>query len=71
MLFNIADYSSLAIKKKIAGGDFEEQHIIEEAKNLLVERNNFTEPQAHRFIQKKSMDTGKKMIEIALIILNY
>lgn len=70
MLLNIADYSSLTIKKKIASGTLDEKRIIEDAKSLLMERNNFTEPQAYRFIQKKSMDTSKKMVEIAMIILN-
>lgn len=70
MLLSIADYSSLSIKKKIASNTIDEKKIIENAKNLLMQRNNFTEPQAHRFIQKKSMDTSKKMIETAMIILN-
>ncbi len=70
MLLSISDYSSLSIKKKIASGTLDEKQMIETAKNLLIERNHFTEAQAHRFIQKKSMDTGKKMIETALIILN-
>ncbi|MGX8701415.1 ANTAR domain-containing response regulator [Caproiciproducens sp.] len=70
MLLNISDYSSLTIQKKIAGGSFDEKQVIEQAKNILMERNHFTEPQAHRFIQKKSMDSGKKMIETAMIILN-
>jgi response regulator NasT len=30
---------------------------VEEAKAILIARNNMTEPQAHRFIQKRSMDT--------------
>ena len=34
-----------------------------------MERNYFTEAQAHRFLQKKSMDTGKRLIEIAAIVL--
>lgn len=47
----------------------EDKEIVEKAKAVLMERNNFTEMQAHRFIQKKSMDTGKKMVETARIIL--
>lgn len=70
MLLNIADFTSLSVKKTIASGNLDEKKTIESAKNLLISRNHFTESQAHRFIQKKSMDTGKKMIETALIILN-
>jgi len=71
MLLSIADYSSLTIKKKIASNTIDEKEVIDKAKNLLIHRNNFTEPQAHRFIQKKSMDNSKKMIETAMIILNF
>lgn len=70
MLLNVSDYTPLSIKKKIENGNFDEKQIILKAKNLLISRNNLTEPQAHRFIQKKSMDTGKKMVETAMIILN-
>ena len=47
----------------------EQQALIQEAKELLMVRNHFTEAQAHRYIQKKSMDTGKKMEETARLIL--
>ena len=60
MFLNLADPTPPAIKKKI----------LMQAKNLLMGRNNLTEPQAHRLIQKKSMDTGRKMAETAMIILN-
>ncbi|MVB11950.1 ANTAR domain protein [Caprobacter fermentans] len=70
MFLNLSDYTSLNIKKKLAAGNLDEKQLIKNAKDLLIERNNFTEPQAHRFMQKKSMDTGKKMVETALIILN-
>lgn len=47
----------------------EEKQIIWQAKYLLMERQNMTEEQAHRFIQKRSMDTGAKMVQTARIIL--
>ena len=70
MFLNISDYTSLSVRKKLAAGTFDEKQLVADAKGLLMERNNFTEAQAHRFIQKKSMDTGKKMVETAMIILN-
>lgn len=70
MLLNISDYTPLSIRKKMAGGNLEEKQIIQKAKDLLMGRNNLTEAQAHRFIQKKSMDNGKKMVETSLIILD-
>lgn len=47
----------------------EEQECIEKAKKLLMERNNMTEPEAFRYIQKSSMDSGTNMLEVAQMIL--
>lgn len=48
----------------------EEQQIITEAKKILIERNNFTEEEAHRYIQKSSMDSGTNLVETAQMILS-
>ncbi len=48
----------------------EEQKLLEEAKAILMERNNMTEMEAHRYIQKISMDSGTNMVETAGMILN-
>ena len=46
-----------------------EQRILDEAKSLLMERNGMTEPEAFRYIQKTSMDTGRSMVESAQMVL--
>ena len=46
-----------------------EQKIIDEAKKLLMNRNAMTEPEAFRYIQKCSMDTGRNMVDSAQMIL--
>lgn len=48
----------------------EEQKIIQDAKAYLMENHMMTEEQAHRFIQKRSMDMGTKFIDTARAILN-
>lgn len=48
----------------------EEQNVVAEAKRLLMERNGMTEEQAHRFIQKQSMDSGARMVQTARMILD-
>lgn len=48
----------------------EEQAIIHQAKCLLMDRNGMTEEQAHRFLQKKSMDHGAKLIQTAQLVLD-
>lgn len=48
----------------------EEKEVIKEAKDLLMERNHMTEEEAHRYIQKNSMDSGTNMVETAQMILS-
>ena len=48
----------------------EDKKILWEAKRLLMERNNMTEEEAHRYIQKCSMDSGTNLIETAQMILS-
>lgn len=48
----------------------EERQQIQSAKELLMERYSLTEEQAHRFLQKKSMDTGMKLSETARLVLD-
>ena len=47
----------------------QEQNYINNAKWLLMERNNMTEQEAFRYIQKCSMDSGTNMVESAQMIL--
>lgn len=47
----------------------EDKEIIVRAKETLMERNNMTEQEAHRYIQKCSMDSGTNMVETAYMIL--
>ena len=47
----------------------EEKKIIDKAKFLLMDRNDMTEPEAYRYIQKTCMDTGRTMLETAEMIL--
>lgn len=46
-----------------------EQKVIDDAKQLLMERNHMTEDEAHRYIQKSSMDSGTNMAEAAQMII--
>ncbi len=48
----------------------EEKKIILEAKRLLIERNNLSEEEAHRYIQKCSMDSATNMVETAQMVLS-
>lgn len=48
----------------------EEKILLGRAKALLMERNGMTEEQAHRFLQKKSMDSGAKLLQTAQMVLD-
>ena len=47
----------------------EEKTVIDNAKAFLIDSFGMAEEQAHRFIQKKSMDLGIKMTELSRLIL--
>ena len=48
----------------------EEQRLIRQAKALLMDINRMTEAEAHRFLQKRSMDTGTRLAETAQHIID-
>lgn len=43
---------------------------INAAKALLMERNHMTEEEAHRYLQKHSMDNGTSLVETAQMVLS-
>ena len=47
-----------------------ERAVIDQAKALLMERNSMTEEEAHRYIQKCSMDSGTNMYETAQMVIS-
>lgn len=57
-------------KEKPKGRSEEDKKIILNAKALLMERNNLSEEDAYRYIQKTSMDSGTNMVETAQMILS-
>lgn len=48
----------------------EDRAIIDKAKRFLINHYNMTEPQAHKYLEKKSMETGRTLAETAKRILN-
>ena len=46
-----------------------EKRILREAKAVLMERNRMSEEEAHRYIQKCSMDSGTSLVETAQMVL--
>lgn len=71
LLINSVELLTGSIERRKSKGvrSAEERKIIEKAKLFLMEEHNMSEQQAHRFIQKRSMDTGAKFIDTAKMIL--
>lgn len=62
--------SKTKIKDKKGDRSPEETKLINDAKLFLMEKFHMTEQQAHRFIQKRSMDVGAKFVDTARSILD-
>lgn len=68
------DYSITRRRKKLRQRpkvrSKEDQEMLDRAKGVLMERNGFSEEEAHRYIQKRSMDNGTGLVETAQMILS-
>ncbi len=67
---NMMAYTASKRKKKIRARSPREKAVIERAKSLLMERNHMTEEEAHRYLQKCSMDSGNSIIETAQMVIS-
>ena len=47
-----------------------DEKAIKDAKELLMVRNHMTEEEAHRYLQKTSMDSGTNLVETAQMVLS-
>ena len=47
-----------------------QEAVIKEAKELLMARNHMTEEEAHRYLQRCSMDSGTNVVETAQMVLS-
>ena len=47
----------------------EERELVAAAKAVLMDRHGMTEEQAHRFLQKQSMDNGARLTDTARLVL--
>jgi response regulator NasT len=53
-------------EKERSAGD---KAVVDRAKAVLMERNNMSEEDAHRYLQKCSMESGTNMVETAQMVL--
>lgn len=69
MMIQAAERRKKRLKVKPKERKEGEVELIKEAKYLLMNRNNMTEEEAHRYIQKCSMDSSTNMVETAQMVL--
>ena len=65
----VAKNSGLGRGSRPKSRSIKEQKIIDDAKQLLMERNHMSEQEAHRYIQTSSMNSGTNMVEAAQMIM--
>ena len=70
MMLQSMDRKRKKRKKEAKNRDPKQQKTIRRAKELLMERNNMSEGEAHRYLQKSSMDSGTNMVETAEMVLS-
>lgn len=71
MILDIDDNTETPWKsKRRPVRSLEEMKLINQAKSILMDRYTMTEKQAHRFLQKLSMNSGKKILDTSNIILS-
>ena len=61
--------TELIIKTRIIQEELQSRKKIERAKEIVMERNQISGDEAYRWIQKRSMDSRKTMLEVAEAIL--
>lgn len=64
------DFESAHLRHPTSQRREEDQLLIRRAKELLMDINRMTEEEAHRFLQKRSMERGVKMAEAARWVIN-
>lgn len=71
MMMELSAFFRKRVKLQPKRRSAKEQKILDDAKALLMERNNLSENEAHKYIQKLSMDSGNNLIETAEMILAF
>ncbi len=63
------DNTRLLAEKVVALESLEARKKVERAKGILMKRHGFSEAEAHRMLQKQSMDRGRSLREIAEAVI--
>ncbi len=70
MMYGVVIRRKKKKKSRLTKRSEEETQTIQKAKEVLMVRNRMTEEEAHRYMQKCSMDNGTSLVETAQMILS-
>ena len=70
LMYDKLYYQMKRAKAKPAIRTEEEKQVITHAKLMLMQQKGMTEEEAHKYLQKKSMDNGTNLVETAHMILD-
>ncbi len=69
MIEGVQSLRRTAKKRRMERSD-KDKKTIAKAKELLMERHHMTEPEAHKYLQKCSMDSGTDLLETAEMVIS-
>ena len=55
----------LEVELQRAEASLAERRLVDQAKAVLMKRRKMSEPQAYRWLQRRAMNTGRRLVEIA------
>jgi len=67
--YALTDVARSGVSERPPERPAEEKLLILKAKTVLIEKYRMTESQAHRFLQKSSMDRGLKLVDAAQMVI--
>ena len=70
MLEGVTRSRKKAKEKAKQGRSEEDKKIIDQAKEILMDRHHMTEPEAHKYLQKCAMDSGTGLRETAEMVIS-
>lgn len=69
MMDDVSRLRKKAKQSRLGRSDADKQ-TINKAKEILMDKHHMTEPEAHRYLQKRSMESGSNMVEAAEMIIS-
>ncbi len=63
-------FRQLESERERAEASLAERRLIDQAKMLLMKRHKMSEPQAYRWLRRRAMNSGRRLVEIAQAVVH-